>query len=147
MNRVRLELTVGLFVLVGLACGAWLSLRLGSVSLPGRRGYSVSASFGSVEGLSEGTSVMIAGVRVGRIERIGLKDDRALVRLRIDRQVVLHDDAIASVRSRGLVGEKFVAISPGASPRTIPPGGLILDTEDAVNVEQLIAQFIHGRIQ
>lgn len=147
MKRAALETTVGFFVLIGIACLAWLSIQLGRWQLPGQRGYPVEAEFGSVEGLSQGTAIEIAGVEVGRVERIRLRNYRAVVTMRIDRAVTLQDDAIASIRTKGLVGEKFISVSPGASEHLIPPGGRLRDTEDAINVEQLISQFIHGRIK
>lgn len=147
MKRASMESLVGLFVLIGLGCLAYLSIQLGKWQLPSRRGYAIEAEFGSVEGLSSGTAIEIAGVEIGRVERIALRNYRALVTMRIDRSVTLQDDAIASIRTKGLVGEKFIAVTPGASDKVIPPGGKLRDTEDAINVEQLISQFIHGRIK
>ncbi len=147
MKRAALETTVGFFVLIGIVCLAWMSIQLGKWQLPSKRGYAIEAEFGSVEGLSKGTPIEIAGVEVGRVDRIRLRNYRAVVTMRIDRGIVLQDDAIASIRTKGLVGEKYISVSPGASDKLIPPGGRLRDTEDAINVEQLISQFIHGRIK
>jgi phospholipid/cholesterol/gamma-HCH transport system substrate-binding protein len=145
MKRATAEAMVGLFVLAGVVAFGYLAIRLGKLEVGGR-GYPVRAVFGSVEGLAEGASVEIAGVEVGRVRRMRLESYRALVVMSIDPKVRLQDDAIASVRTKGLVGEKFIAITPGASERIVAPGGTLHDTEDAVNVEQLVANYIHGRL-
>jgi phospholipid/cholesterol/gamma-HCH transport system substrate-binding protein len=137
---------VGLFVVLGVVCLGWLSIRLGKLEVRGGRGYAVHATFSSISGLTTGAAVEIAGVEIGRVQRIELRDYRARVTLRIDPSVQLPDDAIASVKTRGLIGDRYVAITPGASERRVPPGGTIHDTEDAIDVEQLIAQFIHGKL-
>jgi phospholipid/cholesterol/gamma-HCH transport system substrate-binding protein len=140
------EILVGGFVLVGVACLAVLSINLGQVEIVGRRGYHVTATFTSTGGLKEGSSVEIAGVDVGRVTGIGLRDNRAVLDLSIDPQVKLQDDAIASIRTRGLIGDKYVAISPGGSDRLIAPGGRLRETEDPIDLEQLISSYIMGKI-
>jgi phospholipid/cholesterol/gamma-HCH transport system substrate-binding protein len=142
-----METAVGLFVILGVACLGWLSIRLGRWEPAGERGYRVHAVFGSVEGLPHGSTVEIAGVEIGRVERIELSDYRARVTMRVARRVRLQDDAIASIRTKGLVGEKFISITPGASRNYVSPGGTLHDTEDAINVEQLISNYIHGQIK
>lgn len=146
MRPRAVETTVGLFVIAGLACLAWLSVRLGKLEVGGGPGYSVHAVFGSASGLGVGARVEIAGVEVGRVQRIELADYRAAVTLRIDPAVALSDDAIASIKTRGLIGDRYIAITPGASATMVAKGGTLHDTEDAVDIEQLIAQYIHGKI-
>ena len=146
MEGRRLETLVGLFVLVGIACLGYLALRLGKLELLGRRGYAIRAVFGSVEGLKRSAPVEIAGVEVGTVERIELDRYRAVVRLRIEAPIDLQEDAIASIRTKGLIGEKYVAITPGASEKLVKPGGTLRETEDAVEIEQLISQYIHGKL-
>ncbi len=105
----------------------------------------VTAEFSSVAGLKAGTDVEIAGVAVGKVDSIidpGLS--RRIVRMRIRKGIGLPDDTIASVRTRGLIGDEYISLSPGASDRLIPPGGRIRETESAVDLEGLIGQFIHG---
>jgi phospholipid/cholesterol/gamma-HCH transport system substrate-binding protein len=144
MRRVNLETTVGLFLLLGIACLAYLSLRLGKLELTGGDRYPVTAEFSSVAGLRPGADVEIAGVDVGTIDSIAIRNYRAVVRMEIGKGIRLQDDAIASVRTRGLIGDKYISISPGASDRMIPPGGRIRETESAIDLEGLIGQFIHG---
>ena len=123
MTQTRMEIIVGLFVLVGIACLGYLAIKLGKLEVLGNSGYPVYADFSSVAGLKIGDPVEIAGVKVGRVEAMGLADDRARLQLRLQDDVKLQEDVIASVRARGLIGDKFVLITPGASDKIIPPGG------------------------
>lgn len=145
MNRKSgMETAVGVFIVVGIACLAWLSMRLGKVEIGGRNLSPVSAEFASVAGLRAGSTVEIAGVPVGSVEAIGVKEYKAVVRMRVQRDIGLPEDTIASVRTRGLIGDKYISLSPGASDRMIPAGGKIRETEGALDLEGLIGEFIHG---
>lgn len=144
MQRLNIETAVGLFVLLGIGCLAWLSVKLGKVEIVGGDYVPVHAEFASVSGLKNGVSVEIAGVDIGKVESITLNGYKADVRMKIRRGVRLPEDTIASIRTRGLIGDKYVSLSPGASDRMIPPDGKIRDTESAVDMEQLIGEFIHG---
>lgn len=147
MRRVRLETAVGLFLLAGIACLGYLSLRLGKIDLVGGDHVPVVAEFSSVAGLRPGAGVEIAGVEIGKVDSITILDYKAVVRMRIRKGIGLQEDTIASVRTRGLIGDKYISLSPGASDRLIPPGGTIRETESAVDLEGLIGQFIHGSAQ
>jgi len=144
MKRLNIETAVGLFVLLGIACLAWLSIKLGKLEIVGGDYVPVHAEFASVSGLKKGVSVEIAGVDVGKVESITLDDYSADVLMKIRTGIKLPEDTIASIRTRGLIGDKYVSLSPGASERMIPPNGKIRDTESAVDIEQLIGEFIHG---
>jgi phospholipid/cholesterol/gamma-HCH transport system substrate-binding protein len=144
MTRLNIETAVGLFVLLGIACLAWLSIKLGKLEIVGGDYVPVHAEFASVSGLKKGVSVEIAGVDVGKVESITLDDYSADVLMKIRTGIRLPEDTIASIRTRGLIGDKYVSLSPGASNRMIPPNGKIRDTESAVDMEQLIGEFIHG---
>lgn len=145
MKRLNVDLAVGLFLLAGIACLAWLSIKLGKVEISEGDRVRVSAEFASVEGLKAGAGVEIAGVEIGRIDSIGIRDYKADVRMSIRKDVPLQEDAIASVRTRGLIGDKYILISPGGSDRLIPDGGRIRETESPVDLEKLIGQVIHGK--
>jgi phospholipid/cholesterol/gamma-HCH transport system substrate-binding protein len=112
----------------------------------GSRGTTVLAEFDSVAGLKNGSVVEIAGVEVGRVREIGLKNYRAVVAMSIDPGVKLQDDAIVSIRTKGLIGEKYIRITPGASDKLVQPGGRLRDTEDPVDMEQLISNYIFGKL-
>lgn len=144
MNRPNLETVVGLFVLLGIACLAWLSVKLGNLEIVEGDHVRVHAEFSTVSGLRKGASVEIAGVEIGTVDAITLDGYKADVLMKIRPGVRLQEDTIASIRTRGLIGDKFVNLSPGASELTIPPGGKIRETESAVDLEGLIGEFIHG---
>ena len=144
MKRVNLETTVGLFLLAGIACLGYLSLRLGKLEGVGGDHVPGVAGFSSGAGLRPGAGVEIAGVEVGKIDSITIRDYKAVVRMRIRKGIDLQEDTIASVRTRGLIGDKYISISPGSSDRLIPPGGKIRETESTVDLEGLIGQFVHG---
>jgi len=144
MKRGKTETAVGLFLLAGIACLMYLSLRLGKLEVVGGDRVPVVAEFSSVTGLRPGASVEIAGVEVGKIGSITIRDYKAVVGMEIRKGIALQEDAIASVRTRGLIGDKYISISPGASDRLIPPGGKIRETESAVDLEGIIGELVHG---
>ena len=146
MKRFNLEVTVGLFVVLGLCALAYLSVRLGQLQVGRGNTYDLTAVFPTVAGLREGATVEIAGVQVGRVQDISLADYAAVVTLRLDKQVKLQDDAIASIRTRGLIGEKFVRITPGGSERLLTAGGRIREVEPPIDIETLIGHFIQGKL-
>lgn len=146
MQRSRVNLAVGLFVILGILALGYLSIKLGRVSLFGTGGYLVSADFPTIGGLKSGSTVEIAGVDVGRVDRIALRNYEAHVVLWIRSDVKLQDDAIASIKTKGLIGEKFIRISPGASDKVIPPNGRIREVEPPVDFEELLAKYIFGKV-
>ncbi len=146
MKRFNLEITVGLFVVLGLLALAYLSVKLGQIQLGGGNTYTLTAVFPTVAGLQAGATVEVAGVQIGRVEKINLVDFEAVVTLRLESRVQLQDDAIASIRTRGLIGEKYVRITPGGSDHPIADGGRIHEVEAPFDFEDLLSQFIQGKI-
>ena len=146
MKKVNLELSVGLFMIVGIICLGYLSIRLGKMEVLGGKGYEVQAVFSNSGGLKAGSSVVIAGVEVGRVKRIVLDDYQALVVMNLPLDVKVQEDAIASIKTKGLIGEKYIGITPGGSEKTIEPGGRIRDTQPAVDLEQMISSFVFGKL-
>lgn len=144
MNYKTSEVIVGLFVLIGVACLGYLAIKLGKLEVLSDSGYTVYADFPTVAGLKRGDPVEIAGVKVGRVESMALADDRARLVLRFDDGIKLQEDVIASVRARGLIGDKFVLVSPGASDKIIPPGGRIRETESPPDIPDLIGKLVGG---
>ncbi len=147
MKDVKVETAVGLFMMLGIAALAWLSIRLGNVEIGRGDKVPMTAEFTSVQGLKNGAGVEIAGVEIGTIDSIEISDYKAVVRMSVRKDIALQEDAIASIRTRGLIGDKYISISPGASDRLIPPGGKIRETEPPVDFEKLIGQFIHGKAE
>jgi phospholipid/cholesterol/gamma-HCH transport system substrate-binding protein len=146
MSKGKLEVSVGIFVLIGLACLVYLAVHLGKMEVFGQ-GYQVSASFDNISGLKTGAAVEVAGVDVGRVESIKVTpDNRAKLELSINPDIVLKEDAIASIRTKGIIGDKYIKLSPGYAEKTIPPGGKIGDTESAMEWEEIISQYIHGKV-
>ena len=144
MKRINIEVAVGLFMVFGFLCFAWMSVRLGDVGLFNKPVYHVSARFGSVSGLKPGATVEIAGVHVGKVVSIRLdpKTYEAVVSLEIEKGVVLQTDVIASIRTAGIIGDRYVNIAPGGLEETIADGGKIEETESAINLEELISKYI-----
>lgn len=149
MKNAKLELTVGLFMLIGILCLGYLSIKLGKMELTGSNTYRVTARFDSVSGLKNGARVELAGVEVGTVERIGLSSantDQAEITLKIRDGVKIADDVIASVRTSGIIGDKFIKLKPGGSDQMLKEGSKIRETESAVDIEELVSKFIHGKV-
>lgn len=146
MEKQKLELVVGLFVLVGAVCLGYLSIKLGKLEVIGGHNYSLVAEFTTASGLKPGATVEIAGVEVGRVETINLKEDRASVMLAIHDGIKLYTDTIASIKTRGIIGEKFMALSPGGGGDPLKPGDTIRDTESGLDLEELVSQYVHGKV-
>jgi phospholipid/cholesterol/gamma-HCH transport system substrate-binding protein len=147
MRKIDLELIVGLFLLIGIIALSYISVKLGKMEWVGGGGYQVVAVFSSAGGLKVGAAVEIAGVEVGRIKSLALDEDyQARVVLDIDTDVSLQDDSMASIRTKGLLGEKYVDITPGGTEEIIEEGGIIFDTEPPIDLEKLISKFIFGKV-
>jgi phospholipid/cholesterol/gamma-HCH transport system substrate-binding protein len=146
MERTRVNIAVGLFLVLGILALGYLSVKLGRISLFGGGSYPVLVEFPSVGGLKAGSSVEIAGVEIGRVDSIALADYQARVTLRVNNGVKLQEDAIASIKTKGLIGEKYVRISPGGSDKLIPPGGKIREVEAPVDFEELLSKYIFGKV-
>jgi len=146
MKRYDLELTVGLFIIAGIICLAYLSIKLGRMEIVGEKGYEIYGLFSNTGGLKNGASVEIAGVNVGRVRDISLDNYQARVVLILPWSVSIQEDAIASIKTKGLVGEKYIEITPGGSEKRIKPGGRIRETQSAIDLEELISKYVFGNI-
>jgi phospholipid/cholesterol/gamma-HCH transport system substrate-binding protein len=146
MKSTYLELAVGAFLAIGILCLAYLSIGVARKEFFSSGGYEVQAVFSNCSGLRAGSSVMIAGVDVGRVKRITLQDYEAKVVLVLDPKVALQKDTIAAIKTKGLIGEKYIELIPGGADEKIAPGGTIRDTEPALDFEGLIAKFVHGNL-
>ncbi|MHC1711530.1 MAG: outer membrane lipid asymmetry maintenance protein MlaD [Solidesulfovibrio sp.] len=149
MKKYALETSVGVFVLAGLLCVAYLTVKLGKLEVIGGDNYSVVARFKDITGLKNGAYVEMAGVRIGHVSKVGLdfKDNTALVTLDIQNGVRLTDDVIASIKTSGLIGDKFIKISPGGSDDVLKPGGMIVETESSVDLGDLIGKYVFGGVK
>lgn len=144
MKRFSLEVVVGLFMLIGFASFVYLSVKLGDVKIFNDRTYTVNARFGSVAGLKKGAAVDIAGVSIGRVADIvlNLETYEAMVTMQIQPEVKLQEDCIASIRTSGIIGDRYISILPGGSFDLIADGGEIFETESAINFEELLSKYI-----
>jgi phospholipid/cholesterol/gamma-HCH transport system substrate-binding protein len=145
MERHRLEFSVGIFMIIGLLCLGYLSFSLGKIGFASS-GYQVTAFFSTVSGLKNQAAVTMAGVNIGVIESILLKDGRAEVIMRINKDVKLEEDSIASIKTMGIIGDKYVAVAPGASDTFLKPGGTIRETQPPIDIEGLISKFAFGSV-
>ncbi len=116
------------------------------MEIVGERGYEVYALFSNTGGLKNGSPIGIAGVDIGRVKSISLDHYQARVVLNLPWGIKIQEDAIASVKTRGLVGEKYIEITPGGSEKIIEPGGRVRETQSSVDLEELISKFVFGKI-
>jgi len=147
MKKFDLELAVGFFLLIGILSLAYISIKLGRLEVIGGKYYTVYAVFENDGGIKPGASVEIAGVEIGRVKRIRLdKNYQATVEFEIRDSVKLQEDAIASIKTKGLIGEKYVQIAPGGSEKILSNGGRIRETEAAIDIEELISKYVFGKV-
>ncbi len=147
MRKLDIELAVGLFLIVGIICLGYLSIKLGKMEIFGGEGYNIHAVFSDSGGLRTGSAVEIAGVPVGRVKSVSLEDYQAKIMIHLSQDVKIQEDSIASIKTKGLIGEKYVEISPGGADEMIQPGGKIRDTQPPVDFEELIARFVFGKVE
>ncbi len=149
MNQKKIEFSVGVFVLVGILAILYLAIQIGSSRFVGDDSRVVEARFNNVGGLNEGTNIMIAGVKVGKVGKITLDTENivAIVELKLSQDIELYDDAIASIKTNGLIGDKFVSLDPGGGGLPLEEGEVIVDTESALDIESLISRFAFGGIE
>lgn len=147
MKKFDLELTVGFFLLLGILSLAYISINLGKLEIVGRNAYVVYAEFEKAGGIKPKAIVEIAGVEVGAVKSVHITSDyRAQVAIEIDKNIKLQEDAIASIKTKGLIGEQYVQISPGGSDKMIQNGGRIRETESAIDIEELISKYVFGKV-
>jgi phospholipid/cholesterol/gamma-HCH transport system substrate-binding protein len=148
MQKSSIEMAVGIFMLIGIACVGYLTIQLGKMQWIGDNFYALEARFKSAAGLKAGSQVEIAGVQVGQVDSIRFDPDRqmAKVRLKIQKNIVLTDDVIASVKTSGLIGDRYIKLTPGGSDLVLKPGDQITETESAIDFEELISKYVFGGV-
>ena len=142
MKKLDIEIIVGLFICIGLLCMAYISVKLGQVNFVNSDYYLLKASFTSVTGLKEDTNIEISGVKVGKVKNIELENYNAVVTMLINKDVKIQDDAIASIRTKGILGEQYIAILPGGSDIVLGPDDTMLDTEPPFDLLSIIKNFV-----
>lgn len=146
MKKYANETIAGIFVLIGLIAAGYMSVTLGEVSLFRDDTYTLKARFTSVSGLRVGSPVEMLGMEIGRVAGMTMdqEDQVAVVDLSIRKDIKVYDDAIASIKTSGLIGDRFVSIDAGGAGELLPPGGLIIDTEAPVDLNELIGKYAFG---
>jgi len=149
MKKYAMETTVGIFLVFGLLCIGYMAVKLGHVSLLGDNTYSLFARFTTVSGLRAGSPVDMLGIEVGRVGGLTMdqKDQKAVVEIRIQKDIKVYDDAIASIKTEGLIGDMFLSIDPGGAGKLLGPGGTITETQPAVDIVDLIGKYAFGEIK
>jgi len=144
MKKTNLELIVGIFLLAGFISFSWLAVKMGDIDPFANETYPVTARFTSISGLKEGTTIELAGVVVGKVSKIELDagEYEAVVHLNIDKTVELTDDSIASIRTSGIIGDKFIKLTPGGSEIFLEAGDEIDETESSISLEELVSKYI-----
>ena len=142
-RMLLIEFFVGIFFLASLICMAYLCVNLGKMRLFDTNRYVVKAEFDNISGLKLGAPVELAGVGIGEISKFELDGTSAVVSLSINQGVKLRSDDIAAVRTKGIIGDRYIKIIPGSSDILLNPGSEITDTESTVELEDLVGKFIH----
>ena len=149
MKNTFVEIFVGIFLVAGFVALGWLAMELGEIPwLTGSKTYTIMAEFDNISGVKSGADIQIAGVRVGTVGDLSLNEDGvAVVALQVDRSVEIPIDSIASVKSQGIIGDKFIQISLGGDEKFFHDGDVLRDTESAVDLESLISKFAFGQVK
>jgi phospholipid/cholesterol/gamma-HCH transport system substrate-binding protein len=148
MKKYSMETLVGIFVVIGLLCVGYMTVKLGKVSLFGDDYYSLYARFGSVSGLRAASPVEIDGIEVGRVELMTLDQEKqmALVELKIKKGIKVYDDASIAIKTAGLIGDRYIKIDPGGAGGILKPGGTITETTTPTDIEDLISKYAFGDV-
>ncbi len=149
MKKYSNETAVGIFVIIGLLCVGYMTVKLGDVSLFGDDTYSLYARFNSVSGLRAGNTIEMLGIEIGRVAGLEMdqEDQVAVVELKIKKGIKIFDDGIASIKTTGLIGDKYVSIDAGGLDEILNPGDTITDTESPVDIGDLISKYAFGDVK
>ncbi|TYT73271.1 outer membrane lipid asymmetry maintenance protein MlaD [Desulfobotulus mexicanus] len=149
MKKFTLETTVGIFVIIGILCTAYLTVKLGKMELIGSNYYTIQARFSSIAGLTNNARIEIAGVQVGSVSRMSLDPERlvAILDLKIQKHIPISEDTIASIKTSGLIGEKYIQLSPGGSDVLLKEGDMLFETESPLDIEDMISRYVFGGIK
>ncbi|WMS86685.1 outer membrane lipid asymmetry maintenance protein MlaD [Pleionea litopenaei] len=145
MNKLKLEFFVGLFVLSGVVAISYMAIRMGDIGLFEQQGYyELVGRFDSVSGLKEGAAVEMSGVKVGRVKRIEFDRERfqAVVTMEVPDGIELSTDSVASIRTSGIIGDKYIKVSIGGEEEILQPGDQFEQTESSLDIEELISRFV-----
>lgn len=146
MKKYSIETAVGVFVVIGLICVGYMTVKFGKVSLFGQDTYPLYARFASVSALRPGSTVEVYGIEVGSVTSLSIDNERqmAVVGMAIKKEMKVYDDASATIKSSGLIGDRYVKIDPGGVGELLKPGGIITQTSVPADIEDLIGRYAFG---
>jgi phospholipid/cholesterol/gamma-HCH transport system substrate-binding protein len=149
MQKYSKETIVGVFVLVGLACIGYMTVKLGDVGLFGDDSYSLTARFSKVTGLRTGSIVNMLGLEIGRVGKLAIDQEKqqAVVELRIRKGIKIYDDAIASIKTEGIIGDRYVSVDAGGGGTLLKPGDAIVETEAPADLMDLVSKYAFGDVK
>jgi phospholipid/cholesterol/gamma-HCH transport system substrate-binding protein len=147
MKNLKLEFFVGVFFIVGLLALIYMSVELTRFEMKTKGGYTVKTTFENAGGLKVGSNVEIAGVPIGIVKQIELREYKAVVTLHIIQKVQIPDDSMVAIKTKGLLGEKYVEVSPGASETPLKSGSEIMDTQSPIDFEKALGKYIFGKVE
>ena len=149
MKKYSNETIAGIFVIIGLLCLGYMTVQLGNVSIFGDDSYSLYARFTTVSGLRVGNPVEMLGMEIGRISEFKMdqEDQLAVVELKIKNGIKIYDDAIASIKTAGLIGDKYVSIDAGGGGDLLKQGDTIIETEAPADIGDLISKYAFGDVE
>ena len=149
MKKYSVEAIVGVFVVIGLICVGYMTIKLGKGQFFGSDSYTLYARFSSVSGLRTGSVIEVHGIEAGTVGSMSIDQDRqmALVDLRMNKGIKIYDDASAAIKTTGLIGDKFIRIDPGGSGEILKPGATIIDTTTPPDIEDLIGKYAFGDVK
>jgi phospholipid/cholesterol/gamma-HCH transport system substrate-binding protein len=148
MKKYSKETVVGIFVVIGLICIGYMTVKLGKVGFFGDNTYSLFAKFNTVTGLREGNTVNMLGLQIGQVQKFSLDQENQVVQVefKINKGIEIFDDAIASVKTEGLIGDKYVAIDPGGGGDLLVNGDTITDTNSPTDIMDLVSKYAFGDV-
>lgn len=146
MKKFSLEAVVGIFVVIGIFCVGYMTIKLGKVSIFIDDYYQLNAGFSSVSGLRVDSPIEINGILVGRVKRLVMNQEKqvALVEMNIHKGIKVYDDARAAIKTSGLIGDKFIKIDPGGGGDILKPGGTIAETTSPLDIEDMVGKYVFG---
>lgn len=149
MKKYSMETIVGVFVVIGILCVGYMTVKLGKASFLGDDSYILYARFPSVSGLRSGSIVEVHGIEAGKVGRLSIDQAKqmALIELKMNKDIKIYDDASAIIKSSGLIGDKFVRVDPGGSGEMLKAGATIVDTSTPPDIEELIGKYAFGDVK
>jgi phospholipid/cholesterol/gamma-HCH transport system substrate-binding protein len=148
MKKYSKETLVGIFVVIGLICITYMTINLGNVGFLGENTYTLTAKFSTVTGLRVGNPINMLGMEIGRVAKFEMdqEDQVAIVTLEVNKGIDIYDDAIASIKTEGLIGDKFISIDAGGGGDLLANGDSITETESPTDIMELVSKYAFGGV-